>query len=384
MDEEQHNRTMKPIATTPEIDAAIRAGAPIGFAISGGQDSDALVLEGNAELDQRGHAGPRLCIHSDLGVLAWESALPQCERLARHVGLPLVVTKRKQGDLLDRWRQRWQSNVRRYANLEICRLILPWSSPAMLFCRSELKAAISNRELIARFPGALIITAAGIRREESATRADAPIAAPEKGLESKTQRTSGLKWNPIADYTLADVGESHARHAFERNETYSRGMTRHSCKFCIMAGLLDLITAANQPENTELYRELVSIEIESTFSFQSDRWLGDIASHLLDAGQVAALAEAKERAAARQVAEARIPRHLLYERSGWPRVLPTPAEAQLLADVRRAVAAAVGISIHYTTGDAVRGRMAELMEVNTRKLAAKAAKEARRVQRQAA
>jgi hypothetical protein len=31
-------------------------------------------------------------------------------------------------------------------------------------------------------------------------------------------------------------------------------------------------------------------EIVSTFSFQSDRWLGDVASHLLDAGQRAALA----------------------------------------------------------------------------------------------
>jgi hypothetical protein len=97
--------------------------------------------------------------------------------------------------------------------------------------------------------------------------------------------------------------------------------------------------------------------------------------------QLAALAEGKERAAARQVAEARIPRHLLYERSGWPKVLSTPAEAQLLAEVRRAVAAAIGISIRYTTGDAVHERMAELMEMNARKLAAKEAKEARRALR---
>jgi 3'-phosphoadenosine 5'-phosphosulfate sulfotransferase (PAPS reductase)/FAD synthetase len=372
------------IATTPEIDVAIRAGAPIGFAISGGQDSDVLVLEGNAELDRRGHTGPRLCIHSDLGVLAWESALPHCERLAHHAGLPLVVVRRQKGDLLDRWRERWQSNVRRYATLEICQLILPWSSPKMLFCRSELKTAISNRELIRRFPGALIITAAGIRREESATRATAPISAPEKGLENKTHGTRGLKWNPIADYTLADVLESHERHGFERNETYSRGMTRHSCKFCVMAGLLDLITAANQPENAELYHELVTIEIVSTFSFQSGRWLGDVAPHLLDAGQRVALAEAKERAAVRQTAEARIPRHLLYERSGWPRALPTPAEAQVIAEVRRTVAAAVGLTIDYTDPDAIRDRYAELMAENARKQAEREQKEARKALRLAA
>ena len=375
---------MKPITTTPEIDAAIACDAPISFSVSGGQDSDALVLETNAELDRRGHSGPRMCIHSDLGVMAWESALPQCERLARHVGLPLVVVKRQKGDLLDRWRERWQSNIRRYAALEICQLILPWSSPSMLFCRSELKTSISNRELIQRLPGAVIITAAGIRREESATRANTPIAVPEKGLESKTHRTSGYKWNPIADYTLADVQASHERHGFERNETYARGMSRHSCKFCVMAGLLDLITAANQPENHELYRELVAIEIISTFRFQSDRWLGDIAPHLLDAGQVAALAEAKERAAERQAAEALIPRDLLYVKSGWPRVVPTLAQAQILADVRRQVAAAVGIEVAYITGDAVRERIAELMAENAGKQAEKDAREARRALRLAA
>jgi hypothetical protein len=59
-------------------------------------------FQGNAELDRCGHSELRLCIHSDLGVLAWESALPHCERLARHVGLPLMVVKRKQGELIDR------------------------------------------------------------------------------------------------------------------------------------------------------------------------------------------------------------------------------------------------------------------------------------------
>lgn len=43
--------------------------------------------------------------------------------------------------------------------------------------------------------------------------------------------------------------------------------------------------------------------------------------------RAAALAEAKERAAERQAAEALIPKHLLYEKSSWPRVLPTPTEA---------------------------------------------------------
>lgn len=86
----------------------------------------------------------------------------------------------------------------------------------------------------------------------------------------------------------------------------------------------------------------------------------------------------------RQAAEALIPRDLLYLKAGWPRGVPTLAEAQIFADVRRQVAAAVGIEIAYTTGDAVRERIAELMLENARKQAEKDAREARRALRLAA
>jgi hypothetical protein len=79
-----------------------------------------------------------------------------------------------------------------------------------------------------------------------------------------------------------------------------------------MAGLSELFAAANVPESAELYYELVTIEIVSTFSFQSDRWLGDALPHLLGAGQRAALAEAKERVAVRVAAEARISMHGIF------------------------------------------------------------------------
>jgi 3'-phosphoadenosine 5'-phosphosulfate sulfotransferase (PAPS reductase)/FAD synthetase len=372
------------IATTPEIEHLIAINAPVCFSVSGGKDSDTLVLETNEELDRRGHTGPRICINSDLGVLEWESTRPHCERLARHVGLPLVVVRRQKGDLLDRWKNRWASNVARYAALSCVQLILPWSSPAMLFCRSELKTAIICRELVRQFPGALILSATGIRREESAARANAPISAPEPGLLSKTHSTSGYRWNPIAGWTLAGVLASHERHGFPLNETYTRyGVSRHSCRFCIMAGLSDLIAAANASENAELYHELVTIEIVSTFSFQSDRWLGDLAPHLLDAGLRAALVEAKERATVRVAAEAQIPRHLLYTK-GWPTVMPSPAEAQVIAEVRRTVAAAVGLTIGYTDPDAIRERYAELMAENARKQAERERKKARMALRLAA
>jgi hypothetical protein len=112
---------------------------------------------------------------------------------------------------------------------------------------------------------------------------------------------------------------------------------------------------------------MVNLEIESTFSFQDSQWLGDVAPHLLSGEQRRGLSQAKERAAVREAAESRIPAHLLYTK-GWPETMPNADEAALLCEVRRTVAAAVGLSVSYCEPQAVLNRYAELM-------AAKATKE---------
>lgn len=118
--------------------------------------------------------------------------------------------------------------------------------------------------------------------------------------------------------------------------------------------------AATCDDNAAIYRELVDLEIRSTFSFQSGKWLGDVAPALLDSGTRERLVEAKERARRREAAEATIPPHLLYQK-GWPVAVPTAQEAALLAGVRLEVAAAVGLTIDYATPDQVIGRYVALL-----------------------
>ena len=105
---------------------------------------------------------------------------------------------------------------------------------------------------------------------------------------------------------------------------------------------------------------MVDLEIISSFSFQSNRWLGDVAPHLLRGDALAGLEDAKRKAALRERIEARIPTHLLYKK-GWPTVMPTRAEAALLSDVRCSVADIMQITIAYTEPDAILERYAELM-----------------------
>lgn len=351
---------MTNLARHPDIDRALSAGAVISYSVSGGKDSDALVLACEREL--RGHPGPRILVHSDLGVVEWADSLPQCQRLADKVGLELVVVRRRAGGMLERWQQRWRDNVARYANLDTVTLILPWSTASMRFCTSELKTAIICRELRQRYPGQVILNALGIRGEESPGRAKAEVVKPQKLLEVPKVGTSGYTWLPIHHWTLEQVWAIHREEGFAPHLAYTaHGMSRVSCIACILASKADLSIAVQVPGHEALYRAMVDLEIASTFAFQDSGWLGDVAPGLLLEDQHDGMVHAKVAARRRQAAERRIPKHLLYDRNGLPRVLPTYAEAQLFAEVRCEVAAAVGLQIGYRTADEVLGRYEALM-----------------------
>ncbi|HEU5375520.1 MAG TPA: phosphoadenosine phosphosulfate reductase family protein [Ktedonobacteraceae bacterium] len=354
------------IATSPTVSALLATNAPVALGVSGGKDSSAMSLAVTTYLDEIGHSGPRILIHSDLGRVEWRESLPWCQKLAEHLGLELVVVRRAAGDLLDRWKVRWTNNVARYANLETVCLVLPWSTPGMLFCRSELKAAIICRELIQRYPGQEILSPTGIRREESTTRAAAPISAPQPRLSSKTHQTGGQDWHPIADWTLSEVLAYHQLRQFPLHPGYQRGMTRISCAFCVMGSAGDLAVSASCPDNQEVYREQVDLEILSSFAFQSGKWLGDVAPQLLSEQQQRGLAEAKQRARLREAAEARVPKHLKYSK-GWPTVMPTLAEARLLAEIRCTVANILELTINYRDAESVLERYAQLMALQRAK-----------------
>ncbi|GCE15302.1 phosphoadenosine phosphosulfate reductase domain-containing protein [Tengunoibacter tsumagoiensis] len=352
------------IETTPLLTTLIEKHSPVAVGVSGGKDSDVTAFEVKAYLNVVGHKGPLILVHSDLGRVEHPDSLPACERLATRLGLDLIVVRRQAGDLMDRWLTRWQRNVERYSQLLCVKVILPWSTASMRFCTSELKTAIICRDLVERYPKAVILNAAGIRRQESSARAKAPICAPQVRLTSTTFETTGYNWLPILSWSLEDVLAHHRIHNFPLHEAYATyGMSRVSCAYCILAGLDDLKASAMNPANHEIYREMVDLEIASSFSFQSDRWLGDIAPQLLSKTQLTGLAKARQCAAQREQLESRIPRHLLYTK-GWPTMIPNRQEAHLLSDVRNAVADLMQITIQYRDPEAIIARYQELLELN--------------------
>lgn len=357
------------VASTAEVDALLADDCPVAIGVSGGKDSSAVAFATVEHLDRIGHRGPRLLVHADLGATEWAESLPVCQRLADRLGTELLVVRREQGDMMDRWEQRWHDNVRRWVDLSCVKLILPWSTPTMRFCTAELKVDQICRALSRRWPGQTIVNATGIRREESTEREKAPVSQAQPKLSSITRRTSGLNWHPIIEWSLDDVlGCLHSRR-FPLHEAYTAyGASRVSCVWCILATEADHLAGARAAENHALARRMVNLEIASTFAFQGSRWLGDTLSPILSAEQQTGIALAKERAKSREQAEARIPKHLLYTK-GWPTCVPTEGEAALLAAVRFAVADAVGLPKTFVTPGEIVRRYRELMDKKSKKAA---------------
>lgn len=372
---------MRQVELTPEINAALSLGLDcvVAIGVSGGKDSTAVALATVAHLKSIDFQGRTVLIHSDLGKTEWNQSIVKCRELAFHLGLELIVVRRKAGGMMERWQGRWKANVKRFKNLECVKLILPWSTPGMRFCTSELKVAPICSELKKRFRGQMIVNVVGIRRLESCGRANAPISKSNAKLKHKTvdattgRATDGYDWNAIATWTLDDVFESIEEAGLTLHEAYTIfGLSRVSCKFCILQNKCDQENATKPAESHDLYREQVDLEIASTFSFQSGGWLGDVSPYLLSTEQRLQLEEAKVKAEARECLDKQIPKHLLYVK-GWPHSIPTEEEAILLSAHRRDVAKVMGLDVKYTTAEDVIARYTELMALKDSKAKKKVA-----------
>lgn len=356
------------ICLSEDVNRLLSQGCVVAIGVSGGKDSQACAIVVASHLNKIGHTGPRVLVHADLGLVEWKDSLPTCERLAKAIGWELLVVRRKAGDMMARWEGRWNNNIARYSDLETVKVILPWSTPGMRFCTSELKSEPISSALRKRFPKMPILNVAGIRREEGPGRSNKPVSTPDPRLMSSA--TEAYTWNAIVDWKIGQVFNTVAAAGLDLHDGYRLyGMTRISCAFCIMGSLPDLTSSASCRDNQEVYRRMVDLEIASTFAFQGSRWLADVAPDLLLPGIRAAVALAKYRATVRCALEARIPKDLLFVK-GVPVRVPTTAEAEIIADVRKQMGGLLGYDFSFTTPDSIKRRYEEMLKDNEFKEAA--------------
>lgn len=137
------------------------------------------------------------------------------------------------------------------------------------------------------------------------------------------------------------------------------------------AGIIDFDRVSGTKGTViDLFRHLVAMEASSTFSFQPERWLADVAPALLPASLATDIEQAKRDSADRRRIEAAMPSGLRYVNK-WPPRLPTQDEAAAIVEARRPILARHHLAERFATPAAVITRFEEL-------LAAKAEREARK------
>lgn len=343
-----------------------RSDAALFVSISGGKDSQAMLSAVAAAHRERGWAAGIFAIHADLGRTEWKQSLPHCQKTCDDLGIFLKVVKRPQGDLLQEIQDRqakltgtgrsaWPSATQRYCTadqkrgqIQKAKRQVFWPDAATRYCTADQKRGQIDKALRApHWPSAtnryctshqksdqidkelrgynLVVSAMGMRGQESRARAKRPSLTLDRTLTAKMfraldpvellsayDREAGLRpafgiqrrlafdWLPIHDWSLDDVWEACGTDAadvarrqqlyrngevdaafdgWQAHPAYVFGNQRVSCTLCILASKNDLAVGARH--NPELYRTYVQMERESGFTFQHGKPLSDIAPELL-------------------------------------------------------------------------------------------------------
>lgn len=272
---------MKQVTLPPAIEAQLDGGAALAISISGGKDSQAMLVALVALHKQRGWKGDLFAIHADLGRIEWRQTPGHVQKMADQAGIPLVVVRRSDGrDMVDHWIARGE---RMQAQGKQAR---PWSDSQNRFCTSDMKRDPIDAYL-RRYSN--VVCAVGIRAEESTARSKKK--AWEKRRIDNTVRTA-LTWHPLLFWRIGDVlaacGHSEIELRRRRRQyqagdvagaldgwtlhvAYVFGNERLSCQFCVLACNGDLQVGADQ--RPELLEELIAIEDRFGFTFKKDRSL---------------------------------------------------------------------------------------------------------------
>lgn len=313
------------------IHKALSAGFALAISVSGGKDSDAMARAIVRWFRQQGFPGRCYLIHAHLGRIEWAGVKTHLKALADALAVPLVCVKRGQGGLIEKWGER-RASLERDG-----RAAPPWSSAACRFCTSDTKVAPINKHM-RQHSG--VVSAIGLRAEESSSRARKPFCQVRKGItgkayldtmaagdspevqadravsafledDSKTGRLA-LDWHSILDWSEESVWQEmgsslqdlrvrrqlfkqgcyyQALCGFSGHWAYVAGASRLSCSQCVLAGTHDLKTGAFN--NPATWLELALFELDCGWSFKQDLWLAflgvdlDLAFERLDGlGQV--------------------------------------------------------------------------------------------------
>jgi 3'-phosphoadenosine 5'-phosphosulfate sulfotransferase (PAPS reductase)/FAD synthetase len=229
---------------------------------SAGKDSQAMLDYVVTLADAAGVKDRLVVVHCDLGEVEWEGTRDLAERQAQHYGLRFEVVSRDR-DLLHQVeyeRKMWPSSTARYC-----------TSDQKTGQVAKLMTALV-RELALDRP-ARILNCLGIRAQESCARAKKVPFGPDTSASTKTTRHVD-RWLPLHEWTEEAVWNRIKASGVEHHPAYDKGMSRLSCRFCVLASKPDLLISVR--ENPELAQRYADIEKRINHTFTAAFSMADL------------------------------------------------------------------------------------------------------------
>ncbi|MFB7837818.1 phosphoadenosine phosphosulfate reductase domain-containing protein [Nocardia brasiliensis] len=246
------------------------------FNTSAGKDSSAALAVVVAAAEAAGVRDRLVMVHADLGESEWPGTGELAASHAVRYGLPLEVVARRHEDgqaetILERVATgrdgqggKWPDAARRWCTSDHKR-----APVRKLMTRLVTEARESGR--VTGRPVRLL-NIMGFRAEESAGRARrVPF---EFDRSASNGRREVWTWYPIHSWTLAQVWGQIERAGLEVHSAYEAGMSRLSCRFCVLASRADLICSARL--NPELAAAHAAVESDVGHRFRLDLSMAEV------------------------------------------------------------------------------------------------------------
>ncbi|ORW24580.1 phosphoadenosine phosphosulfate reductase [Mycobacterium nebraskense] len=232
---------------------------------SAGKDSQATLDVVVAAARAAGVEDRVIVVHADLGEAEWQGVPELAAEHAAHYGLRFEITSNPE-TILER-------TARRGA----------WPSAKVRWCTSDHKrgpirkvmtrlvAELRDSERVVGRPVRLL-NVMGLRAEESAARSRRNPYAPNPSASNGRRQVDD--WYPIHGWTVAQVWERIATAGTRPHRAYAAGMSRLSCRFCVLAARADLVCSARL--NPELAQRYAAVEAQTGHRFRMDLSMAEV------------------------------------------------------------------------------------------------------------
>jgi 3'-phosphoadenosine 5'-phosphosulfate sulfotransferase (PAPS reductase)/FAD synthetase len=232
---------------------------------SAGKDSQATLDVVGAAARDAGALDRVVVVHADLGEAEWEGVPELAAEHAAHYGLRFEITSNPE-TILER-------TARRGA----------WPSATIRWCTSDHKRG-PIRKVMTRLVSELrdservvgrpvrLLNVMGLRAEESAARSRRNPYAPNPSASNGRRQVDD--WYPIHAWTVAQVWDRISAAGTRPHPAYQAGMSRLSCRFCVLASRADLVCSARL--NPELAQRYATVEAQTGHRFRMDLSMAEV------------------------------------------------------------------------------------------------------------